>query len=130
MTQVATDQPVKDLLDQLVAAWDNQDADGYANLYTPDTVVATTGNVTNGRDKLRAFMTAGFNGPLKGTKSVEDIQQIRFITPDVAIVSAVSGFILPGETSVREAIARNATWVITHTEDGWKVASYHNSPTK
>jgi|SRR3954454_12122987 uncharacterized protein (TIGR02246 family) len=126
---LATDETaVKDLLAQMVAAWDANDADAFAELYTDDTVVVTTGKYTQGKEGVRAFMAGGFAGPLKGTTSVEEPDQIRFVTDDVAIVNTISGFVLPGEKTVQPSLERRATWVLRRGDDGWRVASYHNCP--
>jgi uncharacterized protein (TIGR02246 family) len=128
-TEVVTDETaVKDVLTRMVSAWDANDADSFANLYTEDTSVVTSQGHTQGRKALAGFMAAGFGGPLKGTTSVEDVKNVRFATEDVAIVNTLSGFKFPGETEVQPALLRRATWVMTRTADGWLVDAYHNCP--
>jgi uncharacterized protein (TIGR02246 family) len=119
---------VKDLLARMSAAWDANDAAAFAGLYTDSATVVTTGTYTQGRDEIRAFMAAGFAGPLKGTTSVDEQQRIRFLTEDVAIVNSISGFILPGERAVPAGLERRATWVLTRADGDWLVESYHNCP--
>jgi uncharacterized protein (TIGR02246 family) len=124
---VATDEAaVEDLLGRMVAAWGVNDADAFAELYTEDATVATAGSQQQGKDQIRAFMAAGFAGPLKGTTSVEQPQRIRFIADDVAIVNSLGGFILPGGDAVLPSMERQATWVLTRAGSGWLVESYHN----
>lgn len=118
---------VKDLLAQMVAAWDANDAAAFASLYGDDASVVTAGRYVQGRDDIHAFMSAGFAGALAGTKSVEQPQQVRFVGADVAIVSSVSGYVMAGEQTVRDEMARRATWVLNRKADGgWLVESYHN----
>jgi uncharacterized protein (TIGR02246 family) len=117
---------VKDLLRQMVAAWDANDADAVTELYSEEASVVTAGSQQQGKREIRAFMVAGFAGPLKGTTSVEDPQRIRFIADDVAIVNSLSGYILPGETAVLPCILRRSTWVLGRAGSGWLVESYHN----
>lgn len=124
---LATDETaVKDLLGRMVAAWDANDADAFADLYTEEATVATAGSRQQGKDEIRAYMAAGFAGPLKGTTSTEEPQRIRFIAEDVAIVNSLGGFILPGEKAVLPSLQRQATWVLTRGGSGWLVESYHN----
>jgi uncharacterized protein (TIGR02246 family) len=124
---LATDEAaVKDLLGQMVAAWGANDADAFAQLYTEEATVATAGAQQQGREAIRAFMAAGFAGPLKGTTSTEDAQRIRFVAPDVAIVNTLGGFILPGGQAVLPSLQRQATWVLSRAGSGWLVESYHN----
>ena len=120
---------VRDLLERLGAAWDAGDADAFADRYTQDARVVTTGTYTQGREQIRAFMVAGFAGPLKGTTSVERPQQVRFLADNVAIVDSISGYTQPGEQRVPPSIERRATWVLTRTGADWLVESYHNCAT-
>lgn len=127
MTQVATDEAaVKDVLARAVAAWDANDADAFAELYTDDATVVTAGVHQRGKESIRAFMAGGFGGPLKGTRSMEDPQQVRFVTDDVAVVTSLGGFILAGEDKLRDDLERRATWVIARNGADWRVESYHN----
>jgi uncharacterized protein (TIGR02246 family) len=124
---LATDETaVKDLLGRMVAAWGANDADAFAELYTDEATVVTAGSQQQGKDEIRAFMAAGFAGPLKGTTSMEEPQRIRFVAQDVAIVNSLGGFILPGGEAVLPGLQRQATWVLTRAGSGWLVESYHN----
>ena len=117
---------VRDLLGRMVDAWDAHDADAFAELYTEGATVVTTGSYTKSRGKIRAFMAGGFAGPLKGTRSVEEPVEIRFVGADVAIVNSRGGFILPSESVVRDDQERLATWVLARSDGRWLVESYHN----
>jgi uncharacterized protein (TIGR02246 family) len=121
------DTAVKDLFAGLAAAWDANDADAYARLYADDASVVTSGNHSHGRDEIRAFVAAGFDGRLKGTTSAEQLDKVRFVADDVAIVEGVSGFLMPGEQTVRAGLGRRATWVLARAGGEWLVAAYHNS---
>lgn len=123
----ADETAVQELLARMTAAWNAHDAGAFADLYADQASVVTSTSYTQGKDAVRAFMAAGFAGPLKGTTSVEEPQQIRFVGNDVAIVSSISGFIPPGEKAVPAALQRRATWVLGRADSGWLVESYHNS---
>jgi uncharacterized protein (TIGR02246 family) len=126
MTTLDRETEVKDLFDRSTAAWDANDADAFAALYTEDASVVTSVGVSLGREAVRAFMSAGFEGRLKGTKAVENLNSVRFVGGDVAIVDSVSAFVLPGETSVRPGMERRATYVLDRTGGDWRIAAYHN----
>jgi len=117
---------VKDLLVQLVAAWDANDADAFADLHTDDATVVTAGSFAEGKETLRQYMKFGFAGPLQGTTSSEEPQHIRFVGKDVAIVNSLGGFIPAGETVIPESFQRRATWVFSRADGKWLVESYHN----
>ena len=117
---------VEDLLAQMGTAWAAHDADAFAALYADGATVVTAGTYIQGKDQIRAFMVAGFDGPLKGTASVEEPQLIRFLSPDVAVVNSLGGYRPAGAASVPPHLQRRATWVLARNEAGWLVESYHN----
>jgi uncharacterized protein (TIGR02246 family) len=124
---VATDElAVHDLLARMVVAWDAGDAISFAGLYGEQASVAIAGSYLQGRNEILAFMSGGFAGPLKGTKSDERPQRIRFVAPDVAIVNSLSGIVQPGETVVRPEFQRHATWVVKRVDGSWLAEAYHN----
>lgn len=128
LDRTTDEMAVLELLRQMGAAWDAGDPDAFADLYAEDARVATPGTFSQGREQIRAFVTAGFAGPLKGTKSVERPQHIRFLADNVAIVDSLSGYTRPGEQGVQPSLERRATWVLSRSDAGWLVESYHNCP--
>lgn len=116
---------VEGLLAQMVTAWGAHDADAFADLYADDATVVTAGTYVQGKDQIHAFMTAGFAGPLRGTRSVEEPERIRYLSPDVAVVNSRSGF-APAGAPVPPEAERRATWVLARSDGRWLVESYHN----
>lgn len=128
---ISTDEAgVRDLLAELAAAWAAQDADGFAALYTQDATVVTSAGYSRGKDEIRAFMTAGFAGRLKGTSTSEEPDRIRLVSDGVAIVNSVSAVVLPGEAAPRPEMLRRSTWVMTRVDNRWLVEAYHNCATQ
>jgi uncharacterized protein (TIGR02246 family) len=128
MITTELDTTVRDRLADSVAAWDAQDADAFAALYSDEaTVTLATGANLRGRDQIRDYMAAGFaaGGPLAGTRGYENPQSIR-VLGDVAVVTSESGFTLPGESSVPAQRVRRSTWVLSRQDEQWQVEAYHN----
>jgi uncharacterized protein (TIGR02246 family) len=118
---------IEQLLQQTVSAWTANDADAFADLYTKDaTVTLADGTYLRNRDEIRAYMAAGFEGRLRGTRGCDDLESIHPAGPDAAVAISRSGFIAPG-ASVPAAV-RRATWTLTRTDDGWRVVAYANCP--
>jgi len=72
-------------------------------------------------------MAAAFAGPLKGSRGVDDPQDIRVIG-DTAIVVSSAGIVPAGENSIPAGREVIATWVLTRQGGRWKVAAYCNTP--
>ena len=68
---------------------------------------------------------------------MSDVQRVRFLTDDIAIVHS-TGSIAPagcGEPAPAAGCSEPApesrsreTWVLSRREDGWRVAAYQSSP--
>lgn len=116
------DRAVRELLRQAVTAWTANDADAFAALYAKDaTVSLADGTYLDGRDEIRAYMTAGFLGRLKGTSGMDEVLSLRFVAPGAAVAISRNGFTPP-------ASMRRATWVLAREDGDWQVAAYANCP--
>lgn len=114
---------------QVVAAWAKQDADAFAAVFTDDGTMVLPGDVyKQGRDQIRAFMAAGFQGPYRDSQVTGEPLGLRLITPDVGIMVTQGGVQQAGETAVAPEREIRATWVVVRDGGAWKVAAYHNSP--
>jgi len=120
---------VRAVLRSITAAWDANDADAFAASYTPDATVVLTGGVFHrDREEIRAYMTAGFDGPLKGTRGIDEPELVR-VAGDSAVVVSRTGFLMVGETELPADRERRATWTLRRTPEGWRVAAYANVAT-
>jgi uncharacterized protein (TIGR02246 family) len=128
MSGTTIDTTVTEPILATVKAWDANDAEAFAEVYAPDATVVLTGGVfLRGREEIRQFMTAGFTGRLRGTRSVDEQESVRRVG-DCAIVVSRSGYLLPGEESVAPEQVRRATWTLSRHDEGWRIESYHNCP--
>ena len=86
---------------RVVDAWARNDAAALAAVFTRDTdFVIGDGTYLKGRAEVRAYVTAGFAGPLKGTRVTAHVFTVRFLKRDVAVLHTRGGILFPGETEV------------------------------
>jgi uncharacterized protein (TIGR02246 family) len=109
-------------------AWADGDADTFAKLYTDDATVVQPGVYKRNNDDIRTTMAAGFAGPLKGSRVLDEPQSVRFLGPDTAVVITEGGILMAGQTELPADRAVRATWVLTRQDEQWSVAAYQNSP--
>ncbi|MGI5232040.1 SgcJ/EcaC family oxidoreductase [Actinoallomurus sp. CA-142502] len=124
---VALSDEIKTVFDQVYAAWAAGDADAFAAVYTDDVTVAMPGVFNKGRTAVHEHMAAGFAGPLKGSRGVDQPLDIR-VWGDTAIVVSRAGIVPAGETEVPDDREVRATWVLIRADGQWKVAAYTNTP--
>lgn len=119
---------VREVLQQLYGAWAAGDADAFAALYTEDATVVMRGVFHRGRAAVRDSMAAGFAGPLKGSRAVDDPQDVRIVGGNTAIVVSRAGIVRAGEQALPADREVLATWVLARRDDGWRIAAYTNTP--
>jgi len=119
---------VHDVLARLYRAWADADADAFAALYRDDATVVMPGVLHLGRAATREYMAAAFAGPLRGSRGVDDPQNVRIIEGDTAIVVSAAGILMAGEEELPRERERLATWVLTKTDGRWLIAAYTNTP--
>ena len=124
---MSEESAVRDLLAEIYRAWEDNDADAFVARYTDDATVVMPGVLHRGRAAVRDAMAAGFAGPLKGSRAVDEPLELRFVG-DAAIVVSRAGILMAGEEALPAERERYATWVLTKRAGGWQVAAYANAP--
>lgn len=116
------------VLDSVYAAWADNDADAFVAPYATDATAVHSGTVMEDRDAIRATIAAMFDGPLKGSRGIHDVQRIRFVGADTAIVLSKGAILFAGQT---EPTAESRTldgWVLSKQQGTWRVEAFHNCP--
>ncbi|MCU1389065.1 MAG: hypothetical protein JWL72_2403 [Ilumatobacteraceae bacterium] len=118
-----------DIVQRLTDSWAANDADGFADLYTPTATVVLAGGVNIvGREAIHAFMTAGYAGPMRGSSTANVFEGARTIADGVVVVHTVSKILLAGEIEVPVERHRRATWVVVESGGTWLIEAYTNTP--
>src|SRR5204863_7329351 len=82
--------------DRIDAAWNANDGDGFADVFTSDGSLALSGDrYYKGREDIRTHVKEQFAGPHKGTRLVQNIVDFMFIGPQAAVVTTEGGVLAP-----------------------------------
>lgn len=127
-TTTQTDVAVRELLDRFQSAWTSNDADAVAEMYTEDATLVMTGLVLDSKDAIREFMRAAFDGPMRGSRPLNEPRIIRRTGADTAVVVSDLGILLNEQTELAESDKRVATFVLARADGVWRVTAYHNCP--
>jgi uncharacterized protein (TIGR02246 family) len=119
---------VRDAMRRIYAGFDANDAERYTAGYASRTTVITPGVCLKSRDELRDTMKEYFDGALKGSKGLYDVQRIRFVTDDVAIVISLGSVLLAGQTEPSPTDLFYDTWVFSRASGDWEVEAFHSCP--
>jgi uncharacterized protein (TIGR02246 family) len=114
---------------RITAAWADNDANAFAQVFTDDATMILPGDVhVSGREQIRSFMRAGYTGPYKGTRVTGRPLSFRQVTDDVAVVTTEGGVLHAGESEVLAQRAIRASWILHRQGGEWFITAYHNSP--
>ena len=112
------------------AAWDSNDADAIADVFTDNGSMLVGDQQLRGRDEIRSYLAAAFDGGWNGTKLTEEPEEIRLITADVALAVTRGGTVAPGATEVDPDQLVRAMYVIVKQDGAWRLASHQTCPIK
>ena len=115
----------------LVAAVDRHqsDVEEFVALHHPDLVLVNiAGHRVLGREALREAMTAGLKSPMAKVFTRLEIEDIRFIGPDIALVSCAKH--VSDERDVGSALPTRGslTFTVVRESDGWKIVVAQTTP--
>ncbi|WP_328298121.1 SgcJ/EcaC family oxidoreductase [Streptomyces sp. NBC_00435] len=124
---------VQAVLNRLVAAWEEHDAEAYGELFTEDaTYITYVGTFYRGRRDIVESHRTLFAGFLKGTRLADEILDIRFYGPGTAVVNG-RGDTYKGRRP--EKLSKIQTYTLVRDAaagaDGqWRIAAFQNTKRK
>jgi uncharacterized protein (TIGR02246 family) len=119
---------VRAVLDAVYAAWADNDAEAFVAPYASDATAVHSGTVMEDRDAIRVTMTSVFAGPLEGSRGIHDVQSIRFVGVDTAIVLSKGAILFAGQAEPAVESRTLDGWVLCKQDGAWRVEAFHNCP--
>jgi uncharacterized protein (TIGR02246 family) len=123
---------IRTLLAATETAWAAGDGTAYAACFTTDATYTTyIGTVYHGADEIGRAHQALFDKFLKGTRMTSRIEELRFLTPDVAVLTTRGHVGKPGRTGKAENpgdFDKVQTYTVVREPDGhWRIAAFQNT---
>jgi uncharacterized protein (TIGR02246 family) len=125
---VEADRQVRVVLEEVYAAWEANDADAFVAPYAETATAILPGTYLPDRRAIRATMATLFAGQLNGSKGVHEVQSLRLVGSDVAVVVSRGAMLLAGQTEPDATSRALETWVLSRQEGSWRVQAFHNCP--
>src|SRR5688572_3319012 len=85
-TRVQDEQEIRALVGRMFDSWARGDAAGYHADFTDDAVYVSFDGARRGRADSEQSHRDLFRTVLHGSRLVGDVESVRFVTPDVAVV--------------------------------------------
>lgn len=120
---------VRSLYFQMIDGWNKGSGDLFAAPFAEDSdLVGFDGMHLRGRQEIASFHQQLFDTFVKGSRLVGKIRNVRFLTPDVAIMHAVGGTIMDGQIDIEPERNSVHTLVAMKGNDGkWRLAAFQNT---
>jgi uncharacterized protein (TIGR02246 family) len=119
---------VDGLYRKLLDQWNKRDAAGYASLFAENgSVVGFDGSPLNGRAEIQSSLQNIF-ADHPTAAYVGKVREVRFVTPEVAILRAIAGMVPPGASDLNPAVNTIQTLVAARHEGQWHIALFQNTP--
>jgi uncharacterized protein (TIGR02246 family) len=97
----ADQRAVLGVLEGVREAWEANDAEAFVADYLDDASVVQPGVYRKDRQEIQSSMAGAFAGPLKGSRVIDQPQDVRFLNEDTAIVISEGGIVSPDRTPCR-----------------------------
>ncbi|MEV0298700.1 SgcJ/EcaC family oxidoreductase [Nocardia sp. NPDC050710] len=119
---------IGELIGRATQAWADNDAAAYAAEFAEDSdYVAFDGTLLRGRKANRELHAGLFDGVLFGTRLEGEIESIRFVTDDIAVVHGTGAVVFAWQREASKGRRSRNTWVLHRTAGGWEVTAFHNT---
>ena len=116
------------LYEQLLRAWNDQDADAFGAVFADDgSSVGFDGSTMNGRQEIVETIRAIFMNHRTATY-VAKVREVRELVADVLLLRAVVGMTPPGGAELNPAVNAIQSVVMTRQGASLRVALLHNTP--
>jgi uncharacterized protein (TIGR02246 family) len=124
----ADEGAVRALYSQLLAGWNARDAASFAALFTDDAeVIGFDGSQMTGRGGIETTLHGIFSDHETGAY-VGIVRSVRILSPEVAMLRAVSGVVPAGQTNLNPALNAQQTLIAIKRDGVWRIALYQNTP--
>lgn len=119
---------IRDLYETLITSWNERSAGSFADLFTDTAnVVGFDGSMMDGQAAIRAEMIRIFNNH-KTAPYYTIVKEVRFLTPDCALLRAIVGMIPPGQNDIDPDTNAIQSMVAVKRNDTWLIELFQNTP--
>ena len=125
-----SERPIIDLYRQLLDSWNKQDAHGFAATFTDDgSSVGYDGSPMNGIAEIEMTLSGIFTNH-KTAAYVAKVREVRFLSPQTAVLRAVVGMIPPGKHEINPERNAIQSLVAVNQDNEWRIALLQNTPAR
>jgi uncharacterized protein (TIGR02246 family) len=126
--RVADEAAIRELYGELMDGWNRGSGEAFAAAFTEDgDLVAFDGTHFKGRKEIVPFHQELFDKWLKGSRLVGKVKDVRFLSPDVALMHAVGSTVMRGKSEPSPERDSIQTLVAVRQGEEWRLAAFQNT---
>jgi uncharacterized protein (TIGR02246 family) len=120
---------VRALYQELMDGWNQGSGDAFAAVFMEDgDLIGFDGTHFKGRQEIAPFHQQLFDKWLKGSRLVGEVKDVRFLSPDVALMHTVGETVMRGKSEPSPERDSIQTLVATRQEGNkWRLAAFQNT---
>jgi uncharacterized protein (TIGR02246 family) len=123
-----SEQEIRALMARLADSWARGDAQAYGAEFTDDCdYVAFDGTRFHGPAEPATHLTRLFDTVLKDSRLEGEVESVRFVTPEVAVVHWTGSVAYPWRQRVRRRRRSRQTLVVVRQEGRWQATAFQNT---
>lgn len=127
-SQSTEETAIHALYRRILDGWNQRSGDAFAAAFLEDgDVIGFDGSQQRGRTTIASELGRIFAGH-QTPSYVGTVRSVRFLSPNAAVLQAVSGMIPPGQTDLAPQLNAVQTVVAVKHEGQWRAASFQNTP--
>ena len=126
----APEFPIHDLYRELLEAWNDHDASAFAGTFAEHgNSVGFDGSMMNGAAEIEKTLRGIFSDH-ETAAYVAVVREVRFLSPQTAVLRAVVGMVPPGSSELSPE--QNAVQSLVAHRDGdqWRIELFQNTPAR
>ncbi len=124
----AQENEIRNLYRNLIDSWNQRHALNMAASFADQAqMIGFDGSTVDGRAEIEAHLSQIFRDH-QTAPYVSKVRGVRFLTPEVAVLSAIVGMIPPGQTDLNPDVNALQTMVATGKAGRWKIEVFQNTP--
>jgi uncharacterized protein (TIGR02246 family) len=128
VSQTFDETQIRELYRQLLDNWNQRNAIGFAVPFEEEgNQVGFDGSQINGRSEIESHLSGIFSDHMTAAY-VGKVREVRFLTPEVALLRSVVGMLPHGGTDINPATNAIQSLVAVKKDGNWRIALFQNTP--
>jgi uncharacterized protein (TIGR02246 family) len=128
MLMAAAETEIRSLYQGLLDSWNKKSGSEFASYFLDDgEVVGFDGSNLVGQTQIKTDLEHMFTRHIPATYT-SIVRSVRFLGPEVAVLSAVAGMVPPEQNDIHPAVNAVQTLVAKRENGRWLIALFQNTP--